>query len=642
MKKNRKIKAVILPAFAAILCVVLFFFVGERLPLIYADETVLTLTDVTYETETGEGVLILPTTLKNLPPRTAVTLYAEILSEQGGSLYVKSVFAKTKLYINGVEFVYEFGQDGSHPAFMNDPPTGAAVVPLPQSGETISIRLEYISPSQRSELSIPVMYVGDEGAIIAMLFRSYGFSLLFSLMLIFIGTVMGIIFLVFVRKMEGGVSFLWLGFFSLSAGIWILGECDLSVFLIPYPSLLYAMAYLGLFCFTIPFLHFGLVILKPKNKLPILAMLTVHYFAVAAALLLQFTGTVDLMKTLYTFHVITPLGFVVFAAVLLWEYFRYRNMEAKRFALAVIMLAAAVVLELVNYWFKLVGTFTVVFQFGVFCFIIALGIESGRYMREAMGAAAEKLRLEYEINAAQTRERHLAAENAMLDSLSRMKSDYLANISHEMRTPLTIMSGHAQQTEEEIEAGEISAQSIKNLRVIQSEAQRLGKLAGQVLYSAKNLQAGISIVPTRPSEILEHAAAVCAPILAKNGNRLETACEPDCPDAAANFDIIVQVLVNLCANAGRHTKKGVVAVTVKPVGNAIEFAVQDNGSGIAPELLPHVFERGVSGDDATGLGLVICKDVIRQHGGTIDIYSELGQGTTVVFTLPLSGKGGQA
>jgi signal transduction histidine kinase len=260
-------------------------------------------------------------------------------------------------------------------------------------------------------------------------------------------------------------------------------------------------------------------------------------------------------------------------------------------------------------------------MFFVFCYALVLSIEYAETERAWL--------------AARDSERRLAAENAMLDSLSQIKSDYLANISHEMRTPLTIISGYAQQTEEEIEAGEVGEQSVKNLRVVQTEAHRLAELAGQVLYSEKNLQAVIGVVPTKPVEILERAAAICAPILAKNGNRLNTAYQPDCPAVAANLDMIVQVLVNLCSNAGRHTKNGVVSITAKQAGDFIAFTTQDTGSGIAAELLPRIFERGVSGDDATGLGLAICKDVIGQHGGTIKIDSKLGSGTSVTFTLPL-------
>jgi signal transduction histidine kinase len=67
----------------------------------------------------------------------------------------------------------------------------------------------------------------------------------------------------------------------------------------------------------------------------------------------------------------------------------------------------------------------------------------------------------------------------------------------------------------------------------------------------------------------------------------------------------------------------------------LKITVTDNGSGIEPELLPHVFDRGVSGMGGTGFGLEICKKIIESHGGTITANSEPGKGTTVVFTLPI-------
>ncbi|GHV09027.1 hypothetical protein FACS1894217_12460 [Clostridia bacterium] len=200
-------------------------------------------------------------------------------------------------------------------------------------------------------------------------------------------------------------------------------------------------------------------------------------------------------------------------------------------------------------------------MFFVFCYALLLSIEHAE-TEQAMLTARES-------------ERVLAAENAMLDSLSRMKSDYLANITHEIRTPLTIMSGYAQQTEEEIEAGETNAQSVKNLRVVQAEARRLAELAGQVLHSGKHT--GIERIPTRPQDILDRAAAVCAPILQKNNNKLATICQPNCPKVAANADMIVQVLVNLCANAGKHTKNGLIELRAE-FDNSGERRVESYGS----------------------------------------------------------------
>lgn len=170
---------------------------------------------VCLERDASIKLTVLPATLNDLLPQTPVTLHARIPPGQN-SLYIKSVFAETRLYLNGA-LAYEFSKPGSYPAFMNDPPTGGAIIPLPKSAEEISLRLEYISPAQRNELSLPALYTGGAGAIVAMLFRSNGFSLFFSLILIFIGVAISAVSLVFLRKITDGTPFLWLGIFSLSA-----------------------------------------------------------------------------------------------------------------------------------------------------------------------------------------------------------------------------------------------------------------------------------------------------------------------------------------------------------------------------------------------------------------------------------------
>lgn len=100
-------------------------------------------------------------------------------------------------------------------------------------------------------------------------------------------------------------------------------------------------------------------------------------------------------------------------------------------------------LEALNYWAKLALSFTVMFQLGVLAFIILLGVESGSYVRETMSTAAEKLRLEYEMEATREREQKLASENASLDRMNRLKSELMETISHEVRTPLAVLASYA-------------------------------------------------------------------------------------------------------------------------------------------------------------------------------------------------------
>lgn len=237
MKRSKKLFAL---AFLCFLAVALALMAGSSLKhreLLEsgASGKIRSVAAVTYETGDGQGgELSLPGKLKGLSPRTPVTLFATVQAQAGESLLVKSVFAPLRLYINDT-LVYEYGKEGSYPSYMNDPPTGLALVKLPEGGGELSLRVAYQSLTQRSALSVPAFLIGDNAALLGHLFQSEGFSLLFSLILIFLGAAVLLVSLAFVRKLSSGTSFLWLGLFSLSVGLWVLGECDLAAFLIPYP-----------------------------------------------------------------------------------------------------------------------------------------------------------------------------------------------------------------------------------------------------------------------------------------------------------------------------------------------------------------------------------------------------------------------
>jgi signal transduction histidine kinase len=98
--------------------------------------------------------------------------------------------------------------------------------------------------------------------------------------------------------------------------------------------------------------------------------------------------------------------------------------------------------------------------------------------------------------------------------------------------------------------------------------------------------------------------------------------------------MLLHVLSNLISNANRYTRGGEIGIKATVKSHTIKVTVQDDGTGVNPELLARVFERGVS-DGGTGLGLSICKTAIEAHNGTITFESEPGQGTKVVFTLPV-------
>jgi signal transduction histidine kinase len=247
-------------------------------------------------------------------------------------------------------------------------------------------------------------------------------------------------------------------------------------------------------------------------------------------------------------------------------------------------------------------------------------------------------RTETELDMAKRRELETRDTNMLLDKMSRLKSDFMANISHEMRTPLTVMSSYAGLTSMEIRRGVVNENTLNNLAVIKSEAARLAELVEQLKVVSLEKNRGLTLTECNAISLLRQASDFCGPICRKNKNNISVSADSDKILLCVNSDSIFQTLVNLITNANRHTKQGAILLAVREeVQTAFAtVSVSDDGEGIDSERLPDLFRRGFSGDGSSGLGLPICKEIIEEHGGRIWIDSIKGKGTCVSFTLPLS------
>ncbi len=247
---------------------------------------------------------------------------------------------------------------------------------------------------------------------------------------------------------------------------------------------------------------------------------------------------------------------------------------------------------------------------------------------------------------AQQAEQKLAAENEALEALSRLKTEFLGNVSHELKTPLTVMSGYAQTTKQlaerpgELDGGEVS----RRMKLISSEAERLSLMVGQVLDITRMEEGRMAMEKRRChiDEIIHEAVETHYPMLNKNANRLEIHIEPGLPAVSADPARISQVIINLISNAVRFTENGLITISAKREGGDTVVCVADTGAGISAERLPHLFERyyhkeksGGGQNTGTGLGLYICRHIVEQHGGKVWIKSQEGIGTSVFFSLPI-------
>jgi signal transduction histidine kinase len=225
-------------------------------------------------------------------------------------------------------------------------------------------------------------------------------------------------------------------------------------------------------------------------------------------------------------------------------------------------------------------------------------------------------------------------EKEALDQLNQMKSELISTVTHETMTPLAVLSGYAELIAEELREQGVNEQTAKDLDKISTETQRIAGLMDVLNSHAQKKQ----MVKTRFNliELIDGTVRLYKPILERKNTILTVSVSETLPDIYANANEITQVFFNLLQNARNHTENGEVKIGLSTEKGFVVTTVSDTGSGIAPEILPLAFERGVSGGDGSGVGLFICKEIITSHGGTIEIESKPGGGTTVRFTLPLN------
>jgi signal transduction histidine kinase/CheY-like chemotaxis protein len=219
---------------------------------------------------------------------------------------------------------------------------------------------------------------------------------------------------------------------------------------------------------------------------------------------------------------------------------------------------------------------------------------------------------------------------------------FIANISHEIRTPINAVLGVTQM----LDATSLSAEQRGLSRIILDSGQHLLHLINQTLDMSK-MQAGrleLESSTFSPAEIAAAVRSMFAVEAKKRGVELVCDVASGTPEWVTGDPVrLQQVLINLMGNGIKFTLKGEVALRVRPAGDGrVLFGVSDTGIGIAQDVLPQLFDPFRQADSSTtrkfggtGLGLSISRELVELMGGEINVYSKVGKGTTFMFILPL-------
>ena len=254
----------------------------------------------------------------------------------------------------------------------------------------------------------------------------------------------------------------------------------------------------------------------------------------------------------------------------------------------------------------------------------------------------EENRKLYELTQKQNED--LQAANAQLNILIEKEKAFTSTTSHELRTPLASIK-MAVDLIAQLTEGKLDEETARYLDIAKRGADRLARLVNDILSLSK-LESGAETLKLelfQINEVIKEVAASQRLVAEGKGLYLQTDLAPGLPAVKLNADKINQVLNNLLNNAVKFTNQGGITVTSRMGREAgfIEVCVRDTGPGIAQEDLGKLFKKfqQLANSDSqvsgTGLGLAICREVITRHQGNIWVESQVGQGTSFIFKLPI-------
>jgi signal transduction histidine kinase len=231
----------------------------------------------------------------------------------------------------------------------------------------------------------------------------------------------------------------------------------------------------------------------------------------------------------------------------------------------------------------------------------------------------------------------LSRQNEILNRLNRAKVEFLQDMSHEMKAPLTVIATGIDFADMQVKDGESAEDTLKTIDVVRNETQRLGRMVdGMVKLAAMN-DVGENRKRVDFAALLKNSAEVFVLPLERNNNTLRVDVAEDLPDVFVETDKLTQVITNIFTNAAKHTRDGRITLTADSDNEFITVRISDTGTVISPAALPRVFERGFSESGGTGYGLFLCKMIVEAHGGTIKAESAPGGGAVITFTVPVYG-----
>lgn len=247
----------------------------------------------------------------------------------------------------------------------------------------------------------------------------------------------------------------------------------------------------------------------------------------------------------------------------------------------------------------------------------------------------------------QSANRQLRAANEALAELDRAKTAFFSNVSHEFRTPLTLMLA---PIEDILDNSTLASCDREQLEIVHRNARRLLKLVNNLLDFSR-LEAGRVQAVYEPTDLATFTLDLASgfrSVVERAGLSFIVDCSPLESPIYVDREMWEKILLNLLSNAFKFTFEGKIALSLHSIGECVELTVQDTGTGIPSEELPHLFERfhrvpltRARTHEGSGIGLALVQELVKLHGGTVSVSSIVGEGTTFTVVIPINSDSSQ-
>lgn len=445
--------------------------------------------------------------------------------------------------------------------------------------------------------------------------------------------VLGLFLIPFYLQNRRDLTALFYAIFLISIGVYVASITNLTRYLVTNETSLtrHWVEIIALFAGAVSYSSYcDSVFIFPRGKHWIRRLVVQPYaFFCAATLIAAALGVVPLLKIL-------PVWQIYSLAVIFLTFpihaIRERNPEALAFVLGVAGYAAGAITGILSALLIVPRTFG---PFAITAGVASVAVSMGYVIIYRYREMNRQVR-----NYADSLEK----TNAQLQELDRMKDQFLANTSHELRTPIVGILGIAESLTAGA-AGEISPRIRRYLDLIMLSTRRLTNLVNDILDFSKMRENHITlqIESVDMADTAALAIATCTPLIGRKDISLENTLTNALPEVLGDAARLQQILINLLGNAIKFTESGQVVLSASEKECYLEISITDTGVGISPEHHQRIFQQFEQGDASTtrrfggsGLGLAITKHLVELQGGTITFTSEVNRGSCFTFTIPYS------